>query len=79
MVYSFWQYGLVKIGLTGNVIAMMTGVYVSTYMISEAVLFGINGLFGALWTVFFLMLLRNASERSQNSNNVTSRLARYKN
>lgn len=79
VVYSFWQYGLVKIGLTGNVIAMMTGVYVSTYMISEAVLFGINGLFGALWTVFFLMLLRNASERSQNSNNVTSRLARYKN
>ncbi|QYU58643.1 O-antigen ligase family protein [Weissella confusa] len=79
VVYSFWQYGLVKIGLTGNVIAMMTGVYVSTYMISEAVLFGVNGLFGALWTVFFLMLLRNASERSQNSNSVTSRVARYKN
>lgn len=79
IIYSFWQYGLVKIGLTGNVIAMMTGVYVSTYMISEAVLFGINGLFGAFWTVFFLMLLRNASEKIQISERPFSRVARYKN
>lgn len=78
IIYSFWQYGLVKIGLTGNVIAMMTGVYVSTYMISEAVLFGINGLFGAFWTVFFLMLLRNASEEIQISETAVFRVARYK-
>ncbi|MHC8518570.1 hypothetical protein [Weissella confusa] len=65
VVYLFWQYGLVKIGLNGDMTAILTGVYISTFMVSEAVLFGINGLFGAFWTVLFLMLLRKSSDTQQ--------------
>lgn len=66
VVLGFWHFALRLLGNKGDMIAVLTGIYMSVFMITEATLFSVNGLFGAFWTVFFLILLRNIDRTDMN-------------